>query len=308
MVNIIILIVIVLIVIEIMVIYIKNINIAYKKFNSQDFKTIDTSLGKINYAEEGAGSPVLIMHGIFGGYDQGLISGKSFFDENYRIIAPARFGYTGSEIPEVSDCKNQVKSYKEFLDKLGISKVILMGTSAGGPPAIRFAVEYPERVKALILISSSVPTKNKVEGPTGPPSVIYNDFVMWLLTKFVRTVFFNMFGVDRKEYTNSSNEDKNTFDGLFETMLPVKPRKQGIINDTNIINKEMADYELSDIKVPVLMMNAKDDPMVKILDSKKAVETIPDITFVEFDKGGHLLYGNDKKIKEELKRFLDKIE
>ena len=45
----------------------------------------------------------------------------------------------------------------ELLDKLGIDKVYLLATSAGGSIAIRFALDYPERTRGLILYCSAMP-------------------------------------------------------------------------------------------------------------------------------------------------------
>ena len=41
--------------------------------------------------------------------------------------------------------KEEVQACVELLDKLGIDKVYLLATSAGGSIAIRFALDYPER-------------------------------------------------------------------------------------------------------------------------------------------------------------------
>ena len=42
------------------------------------------------------------------------------------------------------------------LDRLGVDKVILIGYFYSGHVAIRYAVEHPERVEALVLVSTSV--------------------------------------------------------------------------------------------------------------------------------------------------------
>ena len=53
--------------------------------------------------------------------------------------------------------KEEVQAYVELLDKLGIDKVYLLATSAGGSIAIRFALDYPERTRGLILYCSAMP-------------------------------------------------------------------------------------------------------------------------------------------------------
>ncbi len=63
----------------------------------------------------------------------------------------------------------------EFLDKLGIYMVYLLATSAGVSIAIRFALNYSERTRGLILYNSDMPL---VEKPkkfaeyVGPPAFL----------------------------------------------------------------------------------------------------------------------------------------
>lgn len=76
--------------------YKKDMKNAYARLNQYNAKPLITSFGKMNYLDEGSGESVIISHGIFGGYDQGMTSLKQVLGEDYRKIAPARFGYLGS--------------------------------------------------------------------------------------------------------------------------------------------------------------------------------------------------------------------
>ena len=103
-------------------------------------KTLDSSYGKITYVDKGKGEAILSIHGVFGGYDQAYDTAKDFVSK-YRIIAPSRFGYPGSDIKGEGRPKDQVEAYIELLDRLGIEKVFLLSTSAGGSVAFRFALD-----------------------------------------------------------------------------------------------------------------------------------------------------------------------
>ena len=74
----------------------------------------------------------------------------------------------------------------ELLDSLNIDKVYVLGTSAGGAIAIKFALLHPERTKGLILYCSGYPATEKPEKEAtyvGPPSAICYDFPMWFLVR-----------------------------------------------------------------------------------------------------------------------------
>ena len=113
-------------------------------------RTAALSNGDMTYVDSGEGEVILSVHGIFGGYDQAHDTCKDFCSD-YRIIAPSRFGYLGSDISGDGTPAEQAAAYVELLDKLGVDKAYLLATSAGGSVAIRFALDYPHRTKGLIL-------------------------------------------------------------------------------------------------------------------------------------------------------------
>lgn len=272
-------------------------NIALKKATER-FETyqkkaesIETSYGKITFIDEGEGEVILSCHGICGGYDQAYdtLSEKT---EYYRVIAPSRFGYPGSDIPENPSVDNQVEAFVELLDSLDIDKVYVLGTSAGGATAIKFAILHPERTKGLILFCSGYPAIEKLDKEAtyvGPPSAICYDFPMW----FFSPLFGPLMGMNSETI------------GLI---MPLTERHDGIILDAKIANTDMdnhyKEYDMSKLSVPVLIMHAEDD---KLADYNKAAlwsEKIPNCTFVSFKTGGHLMTGNSEKINETLNSFI----
>ncbi|MDU5080503.1 alpha/beta hydrolase [uncultured Tissierella sp.] len=283
--------------------YRSDIKTAYKRLEDYNIKTIETEFGMMTYVDEGTGEAVLISHGIFGGYDQGFVSLNQVTGINYRKISISRFGYPGSELPRNPTPENQAKVFNKLLDELGIEQAYILATSAGGAAGLRFALNYPERVKGLILLSSGVPDKQrstkeiKELGMMGPPEFLVNDFPMWFSMKYFGFIFDSMMG----SKVNSST--------LFETMLPVSPRRQGIIMDTNITNIDMTlhydEYPIEKLKSPVLVIHAKDDPMAKYENIEKLLARIEAETAI-FETGGHTIDGNDGEVNKAIEKFIDK--
>lgn len=87
--------------------------------------TIETSFGKLTYIDEGQGVPILSCHGICGGYDQAYDTLADKVDR-YRVIAPSRFGYPGSDAPDNPSIENQVETFVELLDALNGASSIFM--------------------------------------------------------------------------------------------------------------------------------------------------------------------------------------
>jgi len=177
--------------------YSKIINESYQRLEAYNVKTFDTEYGLMSYVDEGFGEAVIISHGIFGGYDQGYNNLYSIFGENYRKIAVSRFGYPGSNLPQEPTPSKQAKVFLELLNELQINKVFLTSASAGGAAGIRFALDYPDRLKGLILLSSgvpSVPMTKKELGMSGPPKFILNDRLMLFSIRNFKGIFYSMFG------------------------------------------------------------------------------------------------------------------
>ena len=256
-------------------------------------KTVQLSYGNMSYVDTGEGETILSIHGIFGGYDQAYDTCKDF-SSDYRIIAPSRFGYLGSDILGDGTPAEQATAYVELLDKLGIEKVYLLATSAGGSIAIRFALDYPERTKGLILYCSAMPLMEKPERYAeyaGPPAFLCNDYAMFLISPLFKPIM----GMEPS---------------TIYSMLPVRDRKDGVILDASITNPDMArnfeDYPIEDLQVPILIFHAKDDKLASYTDTEKVISRFPNCTFISFESGGHLLSGHGKEIKKAVSEFISK--
>ena len=96
---------------------------------------------------------LLLIHGL-GSYAKGWIRNIPAWAEDYRVIAVDLLGYSKSDkgyYDFTLSFHSQVLF--EMLDELGIAEVTVVGHSMGGQIAMIMALERPERVKRLVLIS-----------------------------------------------------------------------------------------------------------------------------------------------------------
>lgn len=270
------------------------VNESHERLVTYSAQTANLSYGKMTYIDKGKdkNETILSVHGIFGGYDQAYDSVESFGDR-YRILAPSRFGYLGSDIKGDGSPTEQARAFKELLDKLKIDKVYIVGESAGGTLAIRFALDYPERVKGLILFSSAMPYAEKPEKfpeYAGPPSFLVNNYAMFLLTPFFEPVM-------------------GMAPSTIYSMLPINDRKEGVALDAAVNNPDMArnfdDYPIESLKVPTLIIAAKDDKLIDFGQTEQAAKRFPDSTSIFFETGGHLMVGHSEEIDSAVERFID---
>lgn len=102
----------------------------------------------------GDGTPLVFLHGFL--FDTTMFEGQvKDLAPTYRCIRiDARaFGKTEWD-GQAFNLYDTASDTVGVLDHLGIDKAVIVGMSQGGYAALRFAVKYPERVKALVFLST----------------------------------------------------------------------------------------------------------------------------------------------------------
>ncbi|NMA12862.1 MAG: alpha/beta hydrolase [Chloroflexi bacterium] len=264
---------------------------AQDKLNTYETNIANLSYGLMTYIDAGEGEPILSIHGIFGGYDQAYDSVKNRESKN-RLLAPSRFGYLGSDVKENGTPEEQAAAFKELLDYLEIDRVFVLGTSAGGTPAIRFALDYPERVKGLILFCSAMPVNKKPDTYLeyqAPPELLLSDYAMYLISPLMPLLM----GMPASTVKN---------------IQPIAERKTGVILDGRLTNPDMErnfeQYPIEALRVPVLILHSEDDPVASFEKVKNVQHRFPNITLVSFPDGGHMMTGHSEEIEKALDEFL----
>jgi len=112
------------------------------------------------YRLVGQGFPRLFVHGSLGGVVS-YLSGEIHDDllpaeSRCCLITYERrgCGRKTSLTDSGYDLKTFAMDAKALLDHLGFQRVHLMGSSAGGPIAIRFAIDFPQVVESLVLVNT----------------------------------------------------------------------------------------------------------------------------------------------------------
>ena len=90
---------------------------------------------------------------------------------------------------------------------------------------------------------------------------------------------------------------------LLEYVLPLQPRRAGLVNDYVQI-MQLPIYPLEQITIPTLVIHAKDDSLVSIQQGRFSAENIPNARIKEFSSGGHLLLGQREGVRAEVETFL----
>ena len=106
---------------------------------------------ELHYREEGSGEPLLLLHG--NGEDGSYFESQiAYFKSDYRVIAVDTRGHGGSPRGAAPMTLEQfARDLADFMDANGVESAHILGFSDGANIALLFALEYPNRVRSLVL-------------------------------------------------------------------------------------------------------------------------------------------------------------
>ena len=202
------------------------------------------------YQEKGNKEPFILLHG--NGEDGSYFKNQiDYFSDRYRVIALDTRGHgksprgTGPFTIEQFSC-----DLYDFMAGLEISNAVILGFSDGANIAMKFAMKYPDKVKALILNGGNL-------SPDG----------VQIATKIPIEIGYK---IARRFASKSPDAKKNS------EMLGL------MVNEPNIERNE-----LSKITAPTLVICGSND-MIKESHTKEIAENIPNAK-LSIIRGNHFI-------------------
>ena len=115
---------------------------------------------RVNYVDIGecrdGAHPVLLIHGLAGCWQNWLENIPRLVAEGRRVIVPDLPGFGHSEMPvEDISIPGYGKCVEALCDQLGLGEVVVVGNSMGGFVAAEKAIQFPDRVERLVLVSAA---------------------------------------------------------------------------------------------------------------------------------------------------------
>jgi pimeloyl-ACP methyl ester carboxylesterase len=116
---------------------------------------IDVDGNRIHYVETGEGRPIVFLHGLGGQLHH--FRGPLFrrFGPNYHLIALDRpgSGYSRRARGASGGLSEQARVVRRFIEELGLERPLVVGHSLGGAVALALAVEHPDAISGIALLS-----------------------------------------------------------------------------------------------------------------------------------------------------------
>lgn len=222
--------------------------------------------GKFKYVEEGAGPPLVLLHGLFGALSnfKDLVD---YYKKTHLVIIPLLPLYDLSLID--TSVSGLAKYVYKFFDHRKLKNVHLLGNSLGGHVGLVFTLKHPELVKTITLTGSSGLFENGM-GETYPKRGDYN-----YVQKKTELTFY-----DPKVAT------KELVDEVFNIINNRLKALKIIALARSAIKHNLGD-ELQEIKQPVCLIWGKNDTITPPMVAEEFHKLLPTSELYWIDKCGH---------------------
>jgi pimeloyl-ACP methyl ester carboxylesterase len=110
----------------------------------------------LHVVETGEGRPVVLLHGLTATHRYVVMGSRALERSGHRVIAYDARGHGRSDpapAPERYGYEDLLADLELVLEERGVDRAVLAGASMGAHTLLRFAIERPERVAALVVIT-----------------------------------------------------------------------------------------------------------------------------------------------------------
>lgn len=241
---------------------------------------------RVHYQERGTGDALILIHG----NNSSAYSWRDVFDElakEFRVVALDLKGFGFTSKPEGDyRVEAQAALVIGLLDQLKIERATLCGSSMGGGVALAAAINYPQRVRSLILVDSSAFEEGK-GGASLAPAYVRWPYIGGAVTALALTSDSLVRDGLRKSFYDESKVTDERVEAYYRPL-----RTRGGQRAARLV-RDQRDYtrienSLDKIRLPVLIIWGAQDELILLEDGKRLHTQIAGSQLVVFDQCGHL--------------------
>jgi pimeloyl-ACP methyl ester carboxylesterase len=219
-----------------------------------------------------------------------------FLGRSYRTYALDFWGFGESgKKRETYAVQDFVGLVNQFMEQLGISQAPLVGHSMGGTVSLSMAIQYPQRVRKVVVVGSPIVGSSlafplKLAGYKGIAFLLFN--MMWAFRLTMRIV--DPFICRDPRFPDMMDKDLSRL--TVESFL------------LSIASLRRTDLrpKLNEIKMPVMGIYGERDNIVHPRQWQPLLEGVPHAKIIRWEKAQHfVMLDKPQDFMESLKSFLD---
>jgi pimeloyl-ACP methyl ester carboxylesterase len=264
-----------------------------KELADPDSKFIEINGLTVHYKEMGQGETTFILLHGFGASAFSWHAVMDDFAARGRIIAYDRpaFGLTSRPLPgewkgdSPYSMDSNVELLSDLMDGLGVQRAVLVGNSAGGTVSVAFALKYPRRVQALILVDPALGSGGRF--PSWILTLMATPQMRHLGPLLVRSIADSGNDTIRMAWHDPSLITEETFIG-YRKPLQTKNWDRALFEFTIASRSSNMSERLDELKMPVIVIAGDDDRIIPTVESIEASKSIPGSQLAILPGCGHV--------------------
>ena len=256
-----------------------------KKHRPDNLQTTIVQGDTIYYADSGSGETILLLHGT-SSFLQTWDPWTRSLDKEYRIIRPdlPGFGLTGSLRDKDFSLEKYVAVLSGLMESLDIQSYHIAGNSFGAYLATQMALQNPQKVKSLCILSGSGYRMDSVQTKTSGFSLAtipgVRNVMRYITPKFIVGASIKSF------YGNPKAVSDSAIQRYFDYLLCSSNREALILKSAQ--NYPALNDKLRDIRCKTLVIWGEEDTLIPLPKGRALARAIPHARLVTLPGIGHL--------------------
>jgi pimeloyl-ACP methyl ester carboxylesterase len=234
------------------------------------------------------GLPVLFIHGLYGSTFTWRGQLDALAEAGYRAIAYDRPGAGLSAKPLDIDYSPDAQAdfASALLEALGINRTVIVGHSAGGNIAARFAARHLDRIERLVLVDGAVVSLG------GPPAFIGRLIGFAPVTRWGQIILplmltrDNLAGALRGFYADPGMVTPEIIDGYWRA-FQTADWPNGLIGLSRDSSSPLAEETIRSVTASTLLIWGERDTVTPLAQGEQLRDLLPDASLTVIPGVGH---------------------
>jgi len=254
---------------------------------------------KTHFGIFGTGPEIALIHGFGPSVSASWSLNIESLSKSCQVIVLDLPGFGESERPLEEFSINYLSKFlNHFLYSLGVERAAVVGHSLGANVAVRFAIDHPDRVCALVLAAGF-----------GPPTL--RTRIRILASPFTDRLLRTTSEKAMKRFLGSLFYDKQLVAEEIVREFHKEAEIQGTTNPRSqfwsLLNYRFSDSDLARITAPTLIMHGADDQLIPAAHSVRASTFITASELRIFQTCGHWIQREaPERFNQMISSFLEK--
>lgn len=244
----------------------------------------------IHFQEFGErGNPTLLLvHGFTASTYVWQSVAPVFADAGFHVVAVDLVGFGFSDKPKGFDYTigSQARIIERLMDRLGIGRATIVGSSYGGAVSLTVALDYPERVEKLVLVDAVInnsPKKHPILKLAKVPGIgeVITPFLLDSKA-FVR--------IRMRETLHPANHHLITAERIDSVVRPLSAADghHAVLTAGRNWEADRIEEDMSLVNQPTLIIWGENDNVIPIYNGEKLYNSILNSRFVVLKNCGHV--------------------